>query len=169
MIFRKSFLVWSLSWIRIEEIRSKPSKDLIFNIHIGNFGFWLIPFVFYCRTQVAYIDPRESYSYIRLLTLFLSSPIHFRRWDYFTPCRFYHDNISWVTGSLPQISKTILCVLVDFNHALVWMISTLLLIFCSSSHFSRPSGTVPSAQAIIGITVTFMIHSFFNSLERSKY
>ena len=39
----------------------------------------------------------------------------------------------------------------------------------SSRPFSYPLGTVPKAQITIGIIVTFMFHSFFNSLARSRY
>ena len=35
--------------------------------------------------------------------------------------------------------------------------------------FSKLSGIVPSALITIGITVTFMFHSFFNSLAGSWY
>ena len=39
----------------------------------------------------------------------------------------------------------------------------------SSSHFNNPLVTVPKAPIIIGIIVTCMFHSFFNSLARSRY
>ena len=39
----------------------------------------------------------------------------------------------------------------------------------SSSRFNNPLVTVPKAPITIGITVTFMFHSFFNSLARSRY
>ena len=35
--------------------------------------------------------------------------------------------------------------------------------------FTNPLVTVPSAKIIIGITVTFMFHSFFSSLARYRY
>ena len=43
------------------------------------------------------------------------------------------------------------------------------LIFCSSSLFARPLGSVQITPTIIGITVTFMSHRFFSSLTISKY
>ena len=39
----------------------------------------------------------------------------------------------------------------------------------SASPFSNPSVTVPNAPITIGIIVTCMFHSFFNSLARSRY
>ena len=39
----------------------------------------------------------------------------------------------------------------------------------SSSPFSNPLGTVPNEPITIGIIVTFMFHSFFKSLARSRY
>ena len=39
----------------------------------------------------------------------------------------------------------------------------------SSSLFSNPLVTVPKAPITIGIIVTFMFHSFLNSLARSRY
>ena len=39
----------------------------------------------------------------------------------------------------------------------------------SSSPFSNPLVTVPNAPITIGIIVTYMFHSFFNSLARSRY
>ena len=69
----------------------------------------------------------------------------------------------------PQISRTILCILADPNNAVVWIVSTLPLIseFCSPC--TSPLVTVPSAPITIGITITFMFHSFFSSLARSTY
>ena len=43
------------------------------------------------------------------------------------------------------------------------------LISNSDSLFSKPLVTVPSAPTIVGITVTFIFHSFFNPLARSEY
>ena len=39
----------------------------------------------------------------------------------------------------------------------------------SSSPFSNPLVTVPNAPITIGIIITCMFHSFFNSLSRSRY
>ena len=69
----------------------------------------------------------------------------------------------------PQVPGTLLSILAVFNNAVVWTVSTR----SPTSKFSRPFNnllvTVPKAPITIGIIVTFMFHSFFNSLARSKY
>ena len=65
----------------------------------------------------------------------------------------------------PQVSRTLLSILADFNTAVVWMVSTRPIISKSSS--SNPLATVPSVPITIGITFTFMFHSFYYSLTRS--
>ena len=64
----------------------------------------------------------------------------------------------------PQISWTLLSILVDFNCALVWMISAFSLIFSFLNLFLRSWQPCPRALTITDITVTFMFHSFFSSL-----
>ena len=68
-----------------------------------------------------------------------------------------------------QISRTLLSILSDLNNALVWTASTRPVISKSSSPCANSLVTLPSAPITIGITVTFMFHSFFNSLARSRY
>ena len=69
----------------------------------------------------------------------------------------------------PQVFRTLLSILVDLNNAVVWTVSTPPVISKSSSPCTNHLVTVPRAPIIIGITVTFMFHSFFNSLTRSRY
>ena len=69
----------------------------------------------------------------------------------------------------PQVSRTLLSILADLNNAVVWMVSTRPLISKSFSSCTNPLVTVPRALITIGIIVTFMFHSFFNLLARSKY
>ena len=68
----------------------------------------------------------------------------------------------------PQVSRTLLGILAVLNNAVVWMVSTPPT-SKSSSPFSNPLVTVPNAPITIGIIVTCMFHSFFNSLARSRY
>ena len=70
----------------------------------------------------------------------------------------------------PQVSRTLLRILADLINAVIWMVSTCLLVSKSSSSLV----TIPIAPITIGITVTFMFHSFFGfflfcSLARSRY
>ena len=66
----------------------------------------------------------------------------------------------------PQVSRTLLSILVVLNNAVVWMVSTRPPNSKSSSPFSNPLVTVPNAPITIVIIVTCMFHSFFNSLSR---
>ena len=68
----------------------------------------------------------------------------------------------------PQVSRTLLSILADLNNVIVWMVSIRPLISKSFSPCTTPLLTVLSAPITIGITVTFMFHSFFNSLARSR-
>ena len=69
----------------------------------------------------------------------------------------------------PQVSRTPLCILAVLNNTVVWMVSTRPPTSKSSSPFNNPLVTVPKAPITIGVIVTFMFHSFFNSLARSRY
>ena len=68
-----------------------------------------------------------------------------------------------------QVSRTFLSILAVLNNAVVWMVSTRPPTSKSSTPFNGPLVTVPNAPVTIGIIVTFMFHSFFNSLARSWY
>ena len=68
-----------------------------------------------------------------------------------------------------QVSRTLLCILADLSYTVVWTVFTFPLISKSSSPFTNPLGIVQSATTTIGLTVTFMFHSFFSSLARSRY
>ena len=68
-----------------------------------------------------------------------------------------------------QVSRTLISILADLNNAVVWMVSTRPLISKSSSPSTDLLVTVLRAPITIGITVTFMFHSFFFSfLTRSR-
>ena len=68
----------------------------------------------------------------------------------------------WVTASLLKSP-------IDFNDAVVLVVSILLLISNSSSLFCKFFGIVPRAPTTIGVTVTFMFHNLSSSLARSRY
>ena len=69
----------------------------------------------------------------------------------------------------PQASRTLLSILAVLNNVVVWMVSTRPPSSKSSSPFSNPLVSVPNAPITIGIIVTFIFHSFFNSLARPRY
>ena len=64
----------------------------------------------------------------------------------------------------PQVSRTRLRILVVLSNAVVWIVSTCPLTSKSSRPFNNPLVIVP-----IGTIITFMFHSFFNSLARLRY
>ena len=69
----------------------------------------------------------------------------------------------------PQVSRTLLSIPSVLNNAVVWMVSTRPPTSKSSSPFNNPLDIVPKAPITIGRIVTFMFHSFFDSLARSRY
>ena len=69
----------------------------------------------------------------------------------------------------PQVSRTRLRILAVFSNAVVWIVSTRPPISKSSRPFNNPLVIVPNAPITIGTIVTFMFHSFFNSLARSRF
>ena len=69
----------------------------------------------------------------------------------------------------PQVSRTLLSILAVFNNAVDWMVFTRPPTSKSSRSFNKLLVPVPKAPFTIGIIVTFIFHSFFNSLARSRY
>ena len=69
----------------------------------------------------------------------------------------FHKSLS--DSKFPQVSRTLLSILAVLNNAVVWMVSTP----PPTSKSSRPFSYIT-----IGTIVTFMFHSFFNSLARSR-
>ena len=69
----------------------------------------------------------------------------------------------------PQISRTLLSILAVLNNAIVWKVSTRPPNSKSSGPFNNPLVTVPKAPITIGIIVTFLFQSFFNSLARTRF
>ena len=88
----------------------------------------------------------------------------------FTHYSFSHQRLLMVfywslsDNKSPQISRILLSILAVLNSAVVWMLSTRQTTSKSSSPLSNLLDTVPNAPITIGIIVTYMFHSFFNSL-----
>ena len=68
-----------------------------------------------------------------------------------------------------QVSRTRLRILAVLSNAVIWIVSTRPLTFESPRPFNNPLVIVPKAPITIGTIVTFMFHSFLNSLARSRY
>ena len=69
----------------------------------------------------------------------------------------------------PQVSRTLLSILAVLSNAVIWIVSTRPPIFKSCRPFNNPFVIVPKVPITTGTIVTFMFHSFFNSLPRSRY
>ena len=69
----------------------------------------------------------------------------------------------------PKVSRTRLRILAVLSKAVVWIVSTRPPTSKSSRPFNNPLVIVPNAPITIGTIVTFVFHSFFNSLARSRY
>ena len=69
----------------------------------------------------------------------------------------------------PQVSRTRLSILPVLSNDIVWIESSRPPISKSSRPFNNPLVTVPNAPITISTIVTFMFHSFFISLARSRY
>ena len=68
-----------------------------------------------------------------------------------------------------RVSRTLLTILAVFNNAVVWMVSTRPPTSKSSRPFNNPLVALPKVPITSSMIVTFMFHSFFNSLRRSRY
>ena len=68
----------------------------------------------------------------------------------------------------PQISPSLLSFLANFNNVVVWMISIHPPIFNSSSHFTNPLGTIPSASITISISLLLCSTTSLVFLQGSK-
>ena len=69
----------------------------------------------------------------------------------------------------PQVSRTRLSILSVLSNAVVCIVSTHPLTSESCRPFNNPLVTVPNAPITIDTIVTFMFHSFFNSLAILSY
>ena len=116
-----------------------------------------------------------SFFFFLLLTLTRSGRMAEIKWYLLLIRVFLHQRKLMVfhwslsESKSPQVSKTLLSILAVFNNAIVWMTSTRSPTSKSSRPFNKPLVTVPKAPITIGMIVTFMFHSFFNSLAISRY
>ena len=69
----------------------------------------------------------------------------------------------------PQVSRTRLRILAVLSKVVIWIVSTRPPTYKSSRPLNNHLVIVPNAPMTIGTPVTFMFHSFFNSLARSRY
>ena len=81
---------------------------------------------------------------------------------------FAHFRVFHIS-KFPQVSRTLLSILTVLSNAVIWIVSTRPPTSKSSRPFNNLFVIVPKAPIPIDTIVTFMFHSFFNSLERSRY
>ena len=112
-----------------------------------------------CRLDSLY--PSANFQIIIIIIVYSLQFLHQRK------VMVFHWRLS--QSKSPQVSRTLLSILTVFNYAVVWMVSTRPPTSKSSRPFNNSLVTVPNAPITIGIIVTFMFHSFFNSLARSRY
>ena len=79
----------------------------------------------------------------------------------------FHWSLSDIKS--PQVSRTRLRILSILSNAAIWIVSTRPPTSMSSRSFNYTLGIVPKAPITIATIVTFVFHSFFNSLARSRY
>ena len=83
---------------------------------------------------------------------------------------FYSFSHQYLSDSKsPLVSRTLLRILAVLSNAVIWIVSTRPPTSKSSRPFNNPLVIVPKVPITIGTIVTFMFHSIFNSLPRSKY
>ena len=87
--------------------------------------------------------------------------------------RVFHINFSWwffpgvcVTANLLKYPRLFS---IFWPFSVIWIVSTRPITSKSSRPFNIHLVIVPKAPITIGTTVTFMFHTFFNSLARSRY
>ena len=118
----------------------------------------------------------QNYQILISCTILNGSPLQTSCIYYsFTSWAFLHQyllmDFYWSLSLLksPQVTRTVLSILADFNNAVVWMVSARPFISKSSCPFTNPLLTVPRAPITIGINGIFMFHSFFQFIARSTY
>ena len=85
------------------------------------------------------------------------------------PHRLMVFQVSLSDGKSSQVSMTLRSILAVLNNAVVWTVFTRPIISKFCIPCTNSFVIVPSAPVTIGITITFMFHSFFNPLARSRY
>ena len=119
--------------------------------------FWMILIPFFSQSSIP--------KYLQFLLSFIITLS--RVFSRLRKLMVFHWSLS--DSKSPQVFRTLLSILADFNNAVLRVVSILPPISNSSSPPSKPLGTVPSAPITKGITVTLMFHNFLCPLARSKY
>ena len=156
-------------WLIVSSL-SRHNPHLLFSCVLSASSYLLLPvFCVAIRRDSASLSTFPFLSHVQVFF-----PL-FVVWNYYsTSMRVFSHQLMVFHWSLSdckslQVTRTLLSILVDLNYSVVWMIFTCYLISKSSSSCTNPFVPVPSSPITIGITVTFMSHSFFRSQARSRY
>ena len=109
-------------------------------------------------------SPQVSRILLLLLLLLLFTPLEF-----FTSVLADGFHWSLCDSKSPQVFRTRLRILAVLSNAVIWIVSTRPPTSKSSRPFNNHLVIVPKEPITIGTILTFMFHSFFNSLARSRY
>ena len=101
----------------------------------------------------------DSGLYILLFTLL----------EFFTSVLAEGFSLEFDGSKSPQVSRTLLSIHAVLSNVVIWIVCTRPPTFECSRPFNNPLVIVPKAPITIGTNVTFMFHSFFNSLARWRY
>ena len=77
--------------------------------------------------------------------------------------------LSFSDSKSPQVSRTLLSILAVLSNAVIWRVSPHQPTSKSPRPFNKHLVMLPKAPFTIGTIVTFMFHSIFNCLARSRY
>ena len=98
--------------------------------------------------------------------VFLFSVYYYLHWSFSHQRQLMVFHWSLSDSKPLQVFRTLFRILAVRKNVVVWIVSTRPSTSKSSSPFSNPLVAIPKAPITIGIIVTFMFHSFFNSLTR---
>ena len=141
-----------------------------FNLLLGSVLILFVPLSIFCvylvmnltissGTLNIFITVYYLFLWDRVIKLFWTLSISWLHFFFFYSFESFSHNLG--DSKSPQVSRTLLSMLVDLNNAIVCMVSTRPLIPKSSSAYMNTLVTVPSLPITIGITVTFWFDSFF--------
>ena len=158
-------LIVLFTFFQIYSVVSRDSK--IYNFASCLFFFFLITMKSGLLAEIKWSVSMSKSHRICVLLLLSLLLLFLQRFSRQRSLMVFHRSLS--DSKSPQVSRTLLSIFADLNDIVVCMLSTHPLISNSSSPFNNPLVTVTKAPITIGIIVIFMLHSFFNSLARSRY
>ena len=163
---------WSLNYLNTSlQFSTLPTTPQRFNLQncIRLQAYWFMLFyICLCISEKLDLTNKGEIKYQETILFIIY--YHY----YIAPSKFLHLHW-WIVfhpsvskSKSPQVLKTLLTILADLSNAVVWIVSACPLISDSFSFLTMTLGAVPGIPIIIGITITFMFHSFFSSLAISK-